>query len=104
MNENNNTGSEIQDTERQPTQPDALGSQGKGEQEGRARPVVRFTGLRRRLLDADNFAAGIKGLLDSLVHSGLIPNDSPKDIDAQFSQFKVGKQDEEKTIVQITYP
>ena len=49
----------------------------------RGGPRVKITirGIRRRLLDPDNFVAGCKGLVDGLVASGIAHGDSAKAIE-----------------------
>ncbi len=56
--------------------------------------VERFSS---RLLDQDNFIAGTKGLMDSLVREGFIEDDSPKHLTAKYVQH-IGKP---RTLIRI---
>lgn len=81
-----------------------LGCSGKGEEEGFLRTTVSFTGYRVRPLDPDNFAGSVKDLLDGLRHAGAISGDEPWKIILQTDQIKVSHYEDEKTVIQITYP
>lgn len=67
------------------------------------RPVVRFVGYRRKLLDPENFSAGVKDLLDGLRHAGLIRGDGYEDIVLETDQWKVKTKAEERTEIEIIY-
>lgn len=66
--------------------------------------AVRIVCRRTRLLDADNNAASVKGLLDGLCKAGLLPDDSPNEIILTTEQEKVGHARDQETIIEITYP
>jgi hypothetical protein len=68
------------------------------------RTRVRFIGRRTRLLDADNFAASVKDLLDGLAMARLILGDDPEHIVLVTEQEKVREKKEECTIVEIEWP
>jgi hypothetical protein len=95
---------QLQDTEPQRDQAPALGAAKKGKDHGVSRITTRFIGYRCRPLDADNFAAGCKDLLDGLRHSGLIPNDDPSSIVFVAEQVKVSHRSQEKTVIEIEMP
>jgi len=58
---------------------------------------------RCRLLDADNAWGGSKALTDCLVAIGLLPGDSPSDIDLNVEQIKVSGHAAEKTVIEIIW-
>lgn len=64
--------------------------------------MLRITGRRVRLLDADNFAGGTKQLTDCIRRAGLIPDDDPESVELQFAQEKVRDHTQEGTLVEIT--
>jgi hypothetical protein len=68
---------------------------------GIQRIVVRFTGYRVHPLDPDNFAGGVKDLLDGLRHAAIIPGDEPWRIELQTFQEKVGHYCEERIVIEI---
>lgn len=82
----------------------ALGGKVQGEEKSMERVIVRFTGYRVRPLDPDNFAGGVKNLLDGLRHSKLIAGDEPWRIILQTDQVKVSSFKEERTEIEIEYP
>jgi hypothetical protein len=64
-----------------------------------ARARVRIERYGARILDADNFRAGTKFLMDSLVAEGIITDDKPEVVgEPELKQF-AGK--ERKTIVYV---
>lgn len=67
-------------------------------QGGKIRLVVSIIGLRRRILDDDNFTAGNKPLRDAIAAT-LGIDDGDKRIEFQYGQVKV--QGEQVTIVKI---
>lgn len=68
---------------------------------GRVR--IRVTSVRSRLLDFDNLAE--KYHVDCCRYAGLIPGDSPEEIDDEpTTQRKRRKGEEEHTEITITYP
>ena len=56
---------------------------------------------RCRLLDSDNAWGGSKALIDCLVAIGLLPGDSPSDIDLNVQQVKVLAPWREGTVIEI---
>ena len=61
---------------------------------------IRVVSYRTRLADADGISA--KAAIDGLVHAGVITDDSPKEVrEVTYSQIKVKKKEEEKTVIQI---
>lgn len=85
-------------------QTSALGAANEGKGEGIPRTIVRFVGYRTRPLDPDNFAGGVKDLLDGLRHAELISGDEPWKIKLETEQVKVAHRNEERTEITITYP
>lgn len=71
------------------------------EERRRRRLAVRITRHSCRTLDFDNGAGGCKALCDQLRYQGLIPDDTPEDIDFQFCQVKVHHKNEEGTLIEI---
>ena len=65
------------------------------------RTTVRFTGYRVRPLDPDNFAGGIKDLLDGLRHAQLIHGDEAWRIKLETEQVKVAHFEDECTLIEI---
>lgn len=65
---------------------------------------LRITSHRRKLLDRSNLYGGCKFLEDCCVISGLIYDDSEREINLQVRQVKVASREEEKTVIEITYP
>lgn len=61
---------------------------------------VHVISYRRRLLDEDNLA--IKFFIDCLRYAGILSDDSPDKVSSKASQVKVGKEEEEKTIIQVS--
>lgn len=61
--------------------------------------LVRITSVRSRLIDADNLCE--KYLCDACRYSGAIPGDSPRTTEIEVAQRKVGKGEEEHTLVEI---
>lgn len=83
------------------TQPHVcLGPLGPQEREAGSpgRFLVRITSYRWRLCDPDGLVG--KHLLDCARYAGIIPDDSPKEIDYQITQIKC-KKEEEKTVLTI---
>jgi hypothetical protein len=72
--------------------------QAQGEAEGSGRFLVRIASYRWRLCDPDALVG--KHLLDCARYAGIIPDDSPKEIDYKIFQIKC-KKGEEKTVMTI---
>lgn len=49
---------------------------------------IKFYSQRTRLLDSDNLAGGFKGMRDAIKRVGLIVDDSPKWLEAEYFQVK----------------
>lgn len=65
-------------------------------------PPVRIAihSFRRRLCDADGVSA--KAAIDGLVHSGLLENDDPSNVEeVRYYQTKVKNKEDEQTIIYI---
>ncbi len=92
---------QIQDAVTERDQAPALGGPIQGETKGVHRARVRFTGLRVRPLDPDNFAGSCKDLLDGLRHAGLILGDEPWRIIYETTQTKVDHYAQEATLIEI---
>jgi len=60
---------------------------------------VHFHSIRRKLADLDNLSG--KAVLDGIVNSGILRDDSPKEIKAVSHTQEKGQ--DEKTIVTITW-
>lgn len=82
----------------------ALERADEGEKESLGRIVVRVTGYRVRPLDPDNFAGGLKALLDGVRHSHLVPDDNFWAIKLETSQVKVAHFSKERTDIEIVWP
>jgi hypothetical protein len=74
----------------------------KDESGGKKRVTVCFTRRACRVMDTDNAVAGAKFICDQLRYAGLIPGDSPAEIDFQFRQEWVSKKAEQGTLIEIT--
>jgi hypothetical protein len=92
------------DTVPQQNQTPALDKTETGETKSMGRIIVRFVGYRCRPLDPDNFAGGVKDLLDGLRHSKLIPGDTPEQIRLETEQVRVAKKSQERTEITLIYP
>lgn len=79
----------------------ALGAAIPGGTESIPRTTVRFTGYRVRPLDPDNFAGGIKDLLDGLRHAKLIHGDEAWRTKLETEQVKVAHYEDEYTLIEI---
>lgn len=67
--------------------------------------LVRVAIFRKRLLDADNCAFGIKILLDCCRYAGVIPEDRPQDIRLEIAeQIKVATDAEERIEISVFGP
>lgn len=65
---------------------------------------LRIHSKRKRLVDGDGVSA--KGAIDGIVHSGILPDDSPIFIDVEkegirSTQEKIQKGEAEETIIEI---
>ncbi len=76
-------------------------SLGKKETKGLVTPCsIHVHSRRHRLCDTDGIS--FKYTLDALVLSGLLPDDTPEHIkEITFSQEKIGKNEQEETIIEI---
>jgi len=69
--------------------------------ENPSRVSVSIGIYRSRILDSDNAWGGSKALVDCLVTVGLLPGDSPSDIDLNVQQIKVSRKAQEQTVIEI---
>tara|TARA_R110000868_G_scaffold53684_1_gene168302 strand:+ start:419 stop:754 length:336 start_codon:yes stop_codon:yes gene_type:complete len=78
---------------------DAPLDKGKG-QKGTAGSVhIRFTSIRKRLLDPDNISE--KWTLDALRFANIICGDEPDKITLETTQRKIKHGEEEKTLIEV---
>lgn len=92
-------GSKSQQDKRKP-----LDGKNGGTEKGATRITLGITSYRCRLLDEDNLTGGCKQIIDALKYSGLLHDDSPKEISFKASQVRVAHRKDEKTVVDIEYP
>jgi len=71
----------------------------KAEKPDSGRFLVRVTSRRRRLLDEDNLAE--KFHVDCCRYAGIIPGDAPECASIEVRQEKVGKGEQEETLIDI---
>jgi hypothetical protein len=64
-----------------------------------SRFFVRVTSFRRRLLDEDNICE--KYIVDCCRYAGIIPSDAPAQTSISSCQTKVGKKEDERTLVEV---
>jgi hypothetical protein len=65
-----------------------------------SRVCIHIHSLRYRLADPDGLSA--KAVIDGMVQSGLLPDDTSESVEkVTFSQEKIGKEKKEITIVEI---
>lgn len=74
-------------------------AEGQAKDRDSARFLVVVTSHRHRLLDEDNLCE--KYHVDSCRYAGLIPDDAPDKTKIQVSQVKIGKDQEERVVIQI---
>ena len=70
---------------------------------GKNSVTFRIERISTKLADFDNFVGGTKPLTDQIRYAGLIHDDNPESIDAQYSQQKCKHLKDQKTIVTIIY-
>jgi hypothetical protein len=70
---------------------------------GKKRVTLRIERVSTKLQDFDNFVGGTKPLTDQLRYSGLIHDDDPESINANYSQQRCKHKRDEKTIIEIIY-
>lgn len=61
--------------------------------------LVRITSYRRRLIDQDNLCE--KYVVDCCRYAGLLPGDGPGQTEIEVRQFKAGKEETERTLIEI---
>lgn len=61
--------------------------------------LVRVTSFRRRLIDEDNLCE--KYVVDCCRHTGLLPGDGPAETKIEVCQVKAGKEETERTLIEI---
>lgn len=79
--------------------PSELALARKAEKTGTERVHIRFTSVRKRLLDPDNVIP--KWTLDALRYAGVIRGDEPEKITLEVAQRKAEKGETEHTLVEI---
>lgn len=79
--------------------PDAAVGKAKAKGGDSRRFLVRVTSCRRRLIDEDNLCE--KFVVDCCRYAGLVPSDSPSQTRIEAHQRKVGKEEEEHTLIEI---
>ena len=63
---------------------------------------ISIHSIRQKLCDPDGICG--KAAIDGLVHSGLLLDDSPSEVEqVTFSQEKISKKGQEKTIITLTW-
>lgn len=61
--------------------------------------LVRVTSFRKRLIDEDNLCP--KFAVDCCRYAGLLPDDAPGETKIECRQEKVGKEEDEHTVIEI---
>jgi len=72
---------------------------GKAKAGDSRRFLVRVTSIRRRPIDEDNLCE--KYVIDCCRYAGLLPGDGPLETKIETSQRKAGKEEQERTVVEI---
>jgi len=90
-----------QATEPEPTLFDESLSEIEGEKGDPSRMLVCIESVRKKLLDKDNLYGGAKFYCDFLRLSGVIREDTEKEIDLQVTQRKPKKGEAEKTVIEV---
>ena len=100
MNERNKNNPPISITDmEQTTRNEQMGAQKIKRLDTPCRLHIRS--YRHRLADADGISA--KAAIDGLVHAGVLSDDSTKEVtEVSYSQEKIPKAEQEKTIITIT--
>jgi hypothetical protein len=70
---------------------------------GKTRVDLHIQRVSTKLQDFDNYVGGTKPLTDQLRYAGLIRDDDPESISANYTQQKCKHLKDQKTIVTITY-
>jgi hypothetical protein len=81
--------------------PKALAGSDEGETQSTRLPRVRFTLVRKKLLDVDAKYASVKDLLDGLAIAGIIPGDKEGQITLEVVQRRTTKGEPEQTIIEV---
>ena len=76
----------------------------QGKAEGDERIGLSYVLHRVRLLDPDNAFGATKTITDCLCEVGLLPGDAANQIKLDVEQIKVAHFEDEKTVLNITYP
>lgn len=61
--------------------------------------LVRITSFRKRLLDEDNLCE--KYHVDLCRYAGVLPDDAPGEVKIEVCQKKTGKEEPEKTLIEV---
>lgn len=88
------------DSKRSPRTADTIQKTSKSKVE--RKPVVCFYGMRRRILDDDNFRGGLKHLRDAIAQT-LNRDDREAEIEWRYQQVKIKMPEKEGTLVKIFY-
>lgn len=73
-----------------------------GKESHPGRCIVRITSFRRKLLDPDNLAGGVKYFVDALRYEKIIQNDRLEDIELHTSQVQVSHRRDERTEIEVS--
>lgn len=93
----------IQDAQPKPDVGEALDSPAQAEEGSESRIIVSVTRCSKTLLDEDNLGGG-KYAIDGLRYEKCIPDDRPGLCKIVLDQRKVKTEEEEGTLIEITYP
>jgi len=85
----------------EPTLFDESLSEIEGKKGDPSRMLVCIESVRKKLLDKDNLYGGAKFFCDFLRLSGVIREDTEKEIDLQVTQRKPKKSEVEKTVIEV---
>ena len=98
---NSKTACKPQATEPEPTLFDESLSEIEGKEGDPSRMLVCIESIRKKLLDKDNLYGGAKFFCDFLRLSGVIREDTEKEIYLQVTQRKPKKGEAEKTVIEV---
>ena len=81
--------------------PEALARRDEGEAPRPGLLHVRFTLIRKQLLDVDAKYASVKDLLDCLATAGVIRGDKEGEITLEVIQRRITKGESEQTVIEV---
>ena len=82
------------------TSPEPVAKKEAPRLDSQGRVALRFVGYRHRLCDADGQSG--KAVLDAIVREGFLQDDGPNSVErVEFTQTKISKDEEEKTVIEI---